>query len=73
MTKVWVLYTVWVLYADEFEDRWVLGVFSSQEKAKEAWAKWYSEKKNPRDLTEEWWVTDDEDVIIEYELDEVKV
>ena len=64
---------IWVLYGEEFCSRWVLGVFSSEEKVKEAWKKWYNEKKNPRDLTDDWWVTDEEDAIVEYELDEVKV
>ncbi len=63
---------VWVLYADEFEDRWVLGVFSSQEKVKEAWEKWHNEK-SPDTVQVDWWVDDEEYAIVEYELDQAKV
>ena len=63
---------VYVLYAQEVEDRWVLGVFSSLEKVKEAWAKWHNER-NPDTVQDGWWVDDEEYAIVECELDQAKV
>ena len=68
---------VYVLYAQEVEDRWVLGVFSSPEKVKEAWEKWHNER-NPDYIDLDtvkgrWWVDDEDWAIAEYELDQVKV
>ena len=63
---------VYVLYAQEVEDRWVLGVFSSLELVKEAWEKWHAER-NPDTVQDGWWVDDEEYAILECELNEVKV
>ena len=63
---------VYVLYAQEVEDRWVLGVFSSPEKVKEAWEKWHNER-NPDTVQDGWWVDDEEYAIVECELDQAKV
>jgi hypothetical protein len=64
---------VYVLYAQEVEDRWVLGVFSSPEKVKEAWEKWHNERDSLQGVDNGWWVDDEEYAILECELNEVKV